>query len=107
MKLPFMPSDFGDENNKKIEIELTNGISGDVNAFIDIKIGGKLRYTEHGEPIIIECVEVTQNFNRQCYKCFFCHNIEGCGMMRCIPERRTDNKYVKFKEVKSECKLKE
>ena len=84
----------------KITIELTNGITGYVNAFIDLKVGGKLHYSTNGKTYDIECVEVKQHYNRQCYGCFFCHNIEGCGTMVCNPDRRKDGKYVKFKSIK-------
>ena len=100
MAYPWQPKKFGDPNNEKIEIELTNGITGKVNAFIDIKVGGRLRYFDHGNIYIVECREVRNNFNRQCYKCFFCHHIEGCFMMRCDPDNRKDNKYVKFNIIK-------
>lgn len=87
--------------NDKITLELDNGITGNLNAFIDLKIGKVITFTlASGLSYKVQCVEVSKNFNRQCYKCFFCHDIEGCGMMQCSPERRTDKKYVKFKEIK-------
>lgn len=89
--------------NEKITLELDNGITGNLNAFIDLKIGKVITFTEaSGSAYKVQCVEVSKNFNRQCFKCFFCHDIEGCGMMRCTPEHRADKKYVKFKLFKEE-----
>lgn len=89
--------------NEKITLELDNGINGCVNASIDLKIGKVISFTSAlGYVYKVQCVEVSKNFNRQCYKCFFCHNIEGCGMMQCSLERRADKKYVKFKEIKED-----
>lgn len=100
MAYSFESSEFGEERNDKLTVELTNGITGKVNAFIDLKVGGKLHYSTNGKTYDIECVEVTHNYNRQCYCCFFCHNIEGCGTMRCNPDSRADRKYVKFRIIK-------
>lgn len=100
MAYSFEPSEFGEERNDKLTVELTNGITGKVNAFIDLKVGGRLHYSTNGKTYDIECVEVTRNYSRQCYCCFFCHKIEGCEMMRCNPYSRADRKCVKFRIIK-------